>query len=138
MLENIINFAKKHWGFVLYFLFGILTTLVNYLVYLPLYNYCNFSAAVSNGIAWAASVIVAFVTNKPFVFKSSDWSLKVAGPEFTRFVSCRLCSGVIETVFLWLTVDFLQSNGNVWKIVTSVLVIIINYIGSKFLVFQKK
>lgn len=138
MVEYVRNLLKKHWGIVFYFLFGILTTFVNYIVYLPLYNYCNLTAAVSNGIAWVASVIAAFVTNKPLVFKSSDWSLKVAGPEFVKFVSCRLCSGVIETAILWLTVDYSQLNGNIWKIVTSILVIVINYIGSKFLVFQKK
>jgi len=138
MLENIKNLLKKHLGIVLYLFLGILTTLVNYIVYLPLYNYCNISAAVSNGIAWFVSVMVAFVTNKPIVFKSYDWSWKVVRTELFKFITCRLCSGVAETAILWLTVDALRLDGNVWKIVTSALVIILNYIGSKFLVFRRK
>lgn len=138
MPENISKLIKKYWSILLYLFFGVLTTLVNYIVYLPLYNYCHFSAAISNGIAWAVAVAVAFVTNKPFVFKSYDWSLKVTLPELAKFVSCRFFSGVLETFILWLTVDILQFNGNIWKVVTSVLVIIMNYIASKFIIFQKK
>ena len=138
MFVNIKNLVKKYWELLLYLLFGVLTTLTNFVIYLPLYNYCNFSAAVSNGIAWCAAVFVAFLTNKPLVFKSYDWSLKVVVPELVKFVGCRLFSGILETVMLWLTVDLLNFDGNIWKIVTSIVVIILNYIGSKLFVFQKK
>ena len=136
--QRLAHFLKKRWDFVLYSLFGVLTTLVNYLVFLPLYNQLNFSAVISNSIAWIFSVIVAFLTNKPFVFKSKDWSTNVVVPEFIRFVSCRLLSGVAETLILLITVDFLCWNGNLWKILTTLFVIIINYVGSKMLVFRKK
>ena len=138
VLDYCRNLVKKYWSLILYLVFGVLTTLVNYIVYLPLYNYCNLSATVSNVIAWLVAVTVAFLTNKPIVFKSFDWSFKVVWPELVRFVGCRLFSGVLETALLWLTVDFLQLNGNIWKIVLSVMVIVINYIGSKFFVFHKK
>ena len=78
------------------------------------------------------------MTNKPFVFKSNDWSMKTVVSELTRFVGCRVGSGTLETVILFVTVDILQWNGILWKIVTSVLVVVLNYIGSKLLVFVKK
>ena len=74
MVEKIRAFVEKHWDMVSYLFFGVLTTAVNYLVYLPLYNLLGISAAVSNIIAWVAAVAFAYVTNKPFVFKSHDWS----------------------------------------------------------------
>lgn len=129
---------EKYWDVLSYLFFGVLTTVVNYLIYLPCYNLLGWSAGASNVLAWIIAVAFAFVTNKPFVFKSYDWSWKVVWPELTKFVGCRIGSGVFETAILLICVDWLGWNGNVWKLVTAVLVIVLNYIGSKFLVFKKK
>ena len=136
-MQRIWNLVKEHWDMVIYLVFGVLTTVVNYLVYLPLYNLAGCSAAVSNVIAWAAAVAFAYLTNKPFVFRSHDWSLGTVIPELGKFVSCRLASGAMETAIIFLTVDLLRWNGNIWKLVTSVLVVIFNYFASKLLVFRK-
>ena len=138
MIQKIRALIEKYWDILIYLVFGVLTTVVNYAVYLPVYNFCGISAAVSNMIAWVGAVIFAFLTNKPFVFHSHDWSAKTTLPELIKFVSCRLASGVMETVILFLTVDCMDWNGNIWKLVTQVLVIIINYVGSKLLVFRNK
>ena len=116
----------------------MLTTAVNYIVYLPCYNLLHLSASVSNAIAWVAAVAFAFLTNKPFVFRSHDWSAKVVVPELVKFVGTRIGSGVLETLILFVTVDMLHWNGNLWKLVTSVLVVILNYVGSTLLVVRKK
>jgi len=137
MIEKIRAFVEKHWDMVSYLFFGVLTTAVNYLVYLPLYNLLGISAAVSNIIAWVAAVVFAYVTNKPFVFKSHDWSMKTVLPELGKFVGCRAASGGLETVLILLTVDILGWNGNIWKLIISVLVVILNYVSSKLLVFRK-
>ena len=138
MIEKLRSLIEKYWDVLFYLFFGVLTTVVNYLIYLPVYNFCGLSAALSNMIAWVGAVIFAFLTNKPFVFRSHDWSAKTVVPELTKFVSCRIASGVLETVILFLAVDCMNWNGNIWKLVTQVLVIIINYVGSKLLVFRKK
>ena len=103
-----------------------------------LINFFRFSASVSNIVAWVFAVVFAYLTNKPFVFRSHDWSAKTVVPEFVRFVGCRVASGVLETGILLLFVDVLGQNGNVWKIVTSIIVVVVNYLGSKLLVFRKK
>lgn len=128
---------QKYRDVLAYLIFGALTTLVNYLIYLPCYNLLHWSAGISNAVAWVGAVAFAFLTNKPFVFKSRDWSWKVLWPELTKFLGCRIGSGVLETAIIFLTVDMLAWNGNVIKIITSVLVIILNYFGSKLLVFRK-
>ena len=138
MRQKIRNLIQKYWDILSYLFFGVLTTVVNYLVYLPCYNLLHLSASVSNVIAWMAAVAFAYLTNKPFVFKSHDWSWKTVGPELAKFVGCRVGSGLIETAIIFVTVDLLQFNGNIWKLLTSVLVVIINYVGSKLLVFRKK
>ena len=138
MLEKIQNLLKKHWDILTYLVFGVLTTVVNYLVYLPLYNLLGIPAAVSNIIAWAFAVAFGFLTNKPFVFKSHDWSAKTVVPELSKFVGSRVATGAMETGIIFLAVDLMGWNGNLWKIVTSVLVVILNYVFSKLLVFRKK
>lgn len=129
---------ERYYDVISYLFFGGLTTVVNYLVYLPCYNWWGISSSVSNMIAWVAAVAFAFLTNKPFVFKSHDWSAKVVWPELTKFVGCRIGTGVLETLFLLVTVDILHWNGNWMKLIISVLVVILNYFGSKILVFTKK
>ena len=137
MIEKLKLLFHKHYDIIIYLVFGVLTTVVNYMVYLPCYNLLHLSSAVSNVIAWAAAVAFAYVTNKPFVFHSHDWSAKTVLPELTKFVGTRLGSGGLETVILLIFVDVLSMNGNLWKLITSVLVVVLNYIGSKLLVFRK-
>ena len=138
MIQKIRALIVKYWDILIYLVFGVLTTVVNYAVYLPVYNFCGISAAVSNMIAWTVAVVFAFLTNKPFVKGFIGQKGKTVVPELIKFVSCRLASGVMETVILFLAVDLMAWNGNVWKLVTQVLVIIINYVGSKLLVFRNK
>ena len=137
-MEMVKKLLAKYRDVLIYLVFGVLTTAVNYLVYLPCYNLLHMSAAVSNVIAWVFAVIFAYLTNKPFVFQSHDWSAKTVVPELTKFVMTRLGSGAAETVIIFLTVDVLRWNGNVMKLATSVLVVVLNYVGSKLLVFRKK
>ena len=138
MIQKIRDLVIKYWDIVSYLFFGVCTTIVNYLIYIPCYNFLGMSATVSNMIAWVVAVAFAYLTNKPFVFKSNDWSAKTVVPELTKFVGCRIGSGAAETLILLVAVDLLGWNGNIWKLVTQVMVVILNYIGSKLLVFRKK
>ena len=138
MIQKIRTLIEKHWDIVSYLFFGVCTTIVNYLVYIPCYNLLGMSASVSNMVAWVVAVAFAYLTNKPFVFKSNDWSAATVIPELTKFVGCRIGSGVAETIVLFLAVDLLGWNGNIWKLVTQVMVTVMNYVASKLVVFRKK
>lgn len=136
-MKKFLTQLKKHADVISYLFFGVLTTAVNYLIYLPCYNWLHISAAVSNVIAWAGAVIFAYLTNKPFVFRSHDWSAKTVIPELGKFVGGRLFSGGLETLIIFGTVDMLLWNGNMMKLATSVLVVVINYFVSKLFVFRR-
>ena len=137
MVEKLLKIWKKHESVFVYLIFGVLTTLVNYIAYFLCYNLMQMSGVVSNAISWVVAVLFAFFTNKPFVFKSNDWSLPVTMQEFVRFVGCRVGSGLLETGIIFLTVDCMHWNGHVIKLACSVMVVIINYVASRFLVFVK-
>lgn len=136
-MKKLVELARKYYDILAYLFFGVLTTVVNYLIYLPCYNMLHLSASVSNVIAWVFAVVFAYLTNKPFVFRSHDWSAKTVIPEFGKFVGGRVASGLMETVIIFLTVDLLHWDGNIMKLDTSVLVVILNYITSKFIAFRK-
>lgn len=137
MLNKIVSFLHKHQEILLYLLFGFLTTVVNFLVYLPLHNGTSMLASVANVFAWIAAVVFAFLTNKPFVFKSSDWSVRTVFHEAVKFVCSRIGSLIVETLILFVTVDLIYWNGNYMKIITSILVVVMNYVTSKLIVFNK-
>lgn len=137
MIETLRKLLKKYGDILSYLFFGVLTTVVNYIVYLPCYNLLGLSAALSNAVAWVFAVAFAYLTNKPFVFKSYDWSAKTVLPELAKFIGCRIGSGAAETLILFVSVDVLGWNGNLWKLLTSVLLVVLNYVGSKLLVFTK-
>lgn len=138
MLSRLRVFIFSHRELISYAFFGVLTTLVNYAVYFPLFNYFEFSAAVCNIIAWLVAVLFAFATNKYCVFKSKEKSLNRVLSEMLRFFSCRAGTGIAESLILLITVDILSWNGNIWKIIIGIFVIVANYFGTKFLVFKRK
>ena len=137
MRSKIEMLLKKYRSQLIYLVFGVLTTVVNYLIYFP----CNrllHTAWLSNSLAWVFAVLFAYVTNKPFVFESHDWSMKTVAPEFIKFVGTRVASLGVENLILLVTVDLLGWNRIGWKLFASVLVVILNYVGSKLLVFRKE
>ena len=137
MVQKFRELIQKYWEIISYVLFGGLTTLVNWLVYFPLYNGLRLDSTLSNVIAWVAAVAFSYLTNKPFVFKSHDWSLNTVIPELSKFISARLLSGALETLCMFVFVTCMTFDGNLVKILVSVAVVIFNYIASKLVVFKK-
>ncbi len=123
---------------ITYVIFGVLTTVVNYIIYYVFYNYTSVNYILYNTIAWIAAVLFAFITNKLFVFESKSWVLRTVGPEFLSFMGARVLSLLFENGFLLLTVDVFHMNKLIAKIIAAVFVIIFNYFASKFFIFRKK
>ena len=137
-MNSIRKLIKKYQDVLIYLFFGMLTTVVNFAIYLPCFHILNFSGASSNMIAWGCAVTFAYLTNKPFVFRSHDWSRGTVFQELIKFVGSRVASGGFETAIIFVTVDCLQWDGIVMKFATSVIVVVMNYVTSKFLVFRKE
>lgn len=131
-----------------YLFFGVLTTVVNYIVFwLALRLMGENNALWANVIAFVAAIIFAYVTNKLFVFDSKSWAWSVLCREIPTFIGGRLFSFGLEELGLWLCVDVLAVgeyalfgiNGVlIAKAVLNIVVIVVNYILSKFLIFRKK
>ncbi len=137
-----IDFLKKHKEIILYVIFGGLTTVVNWVTYSLFVSFC--SITVSNVFAWIFAVVFAYITNKIFVFEQKSWKPSIAFFEFTKFVSSRVLTGVIEIVgvdilvYLGLNQTILGVRGMAAKVTVSIVVVILNYVFSKLIVFNKK
>ena len=137
-MDKIIQLVKKYWSIISYLFFGVVTTVVNMVVYYLCYHLWGLSSDLSTVIAWVIAVLTAFLTNKPFVFGSHDWSPKVLLPETGSFFGCRLGSGLVELVLMHITVEMLGLPGMLMKLLVNVIVVILNSVASNLLVFRKK
>ena len=137
-MKTILSLLEKYRDIIAYLFFGAVTTVINLAAYYLCYEVCLMANTPSVIIAWVLAVVGAFLTNKPFVFRSHDWSPKVLLPEAGSFFGCRIGTGVLELVLMYLTVDLMHLPGMLMKLLVNVIVIILNYVGSKLLVFRKK
>ncbi|AXU65530.1 GtrA family protein [Clostridioides difficile] len=129
---------KKHRETILYLFFGAFTTLVNIVSYLFFTRVILFNFMVANALAWILAVLFAYVTNKFFVFGSKRIEIKFLFKEFLSFVSFRLLSGVVEMLIMYVMIDLLFVNDVIVKIFTNIVVIVLNYLFSKMIIFKNK
>lgn len=129
---------QKYKGIFFYLVFGVLTTVINIVTYHLCYEVWHVPNVPSNIIAWVLAVAFAYITNKLWVFDSKSFAPDILLPELWKFVSCRLATGVMDLVIMWVGVDLLQGPATLLKIGSNVLVIILNYIFSKLIIFKKR
>ncbi len=151
-MNMVKNLIIKYKELIIYGAFGVCTTLVNFLTY-KLFNVLLGVEyyLVSNIIAWFISVVFAYVTNKLFVFDSKSWNVRVVAKEVPSFFAARVFSFLVEEAGLFLLVDilgmkdfgvdvfgFTVSGNMISKVILAVVVVVLNYFFSKFVVFRKK
>lgn len=127
---------KKYKEQILYVVFGGLTTVVNIAAYFVC-RYLHASVAQATVAAWVAAVLFAYVTNKLFVFESKCSGLRRLFCEIAGFFGCRLFTGLLDLGIMYVSVDILMFNELVMKIISNTLVIVLNYIFSKLVIFNR-
>lgn len=119
-----------------YLIFGVLTTIVDWAVYMA-FKAMNVNYLACTVLSWIAAVVFAFVTNKRIVFQSHDMSFLTILWEFIVFTGARLLTGAMNVAGMWLFVSRLHLYDVLAKAILSVLVVILNYFFSKWFVFKK-
>ena len=137
-MNKIRELLEKYWELISYAFWGVMTTLVNYVVYFVCTKAIGIDYLIANVIAWFVAVVFAFWVNKVYVVRSYQKDAKTMVREFGTFVSARILSGILETGMLALFVEAMHFNDSVIKIIASVLVVIINYVLSKLIIFKKQ
>ena len=138
-----------------YLFFGVCTTVVNIVVFQLCCTVLGMHALISNIIAWVFAVAFAYVTNRIFVFHSRENSLSGIAREVGSFVGARLFSLLVDELIIWLMVDVMgyiaaerllagilgcplkDAKSLFAKICSNVVVVIMNYVLSKMIIFKK-
>ena len=128
------NIVQKNKEIIMYLVFGVLTTVVNIVVYYIFSNLLHMNYLFSNAMAWFLSVLFAYVTNRKYVFDSKNNQII---KEAISFFCSRLATGIMDMMLMWFLVNFNIANDVVAKVVVNVIVVILNYILSKLVVFKK-
>ena len=137
MIDTILALVRKHRELISYVFWGVMTTVVNYVSYTLLTEVMHIYYLTGTVIAWAVSVLFAYFVNKLFVFQSRDWAWRVALRELWQMVASRLFSLGLELAIMWLFVDTLRCPHTLVKLCANVVVVVVNYVLSKFIIFKK-
>ena len=122
------------WEIIRFGVVGVITTVINFLIF-KLGRMARLPLVAANSVAWLAAVLFAFAANKFIVFQSADWNTMFVLEELARFLMSRLLTLLIETSLLWLLVKKRDLPEMASKCGVSVLVVLLNYVLGKFLVF---
>ena len=137
MLTKIKQLLIKYRELIMYAIFGILTTAVNFGSYFAMTRLLSFNEHFSNVLAQALAIVFAFFTNKSFVFQDRSTGKKEYLTKFAEFVSLRLFTLLLNSGIFSLAIETVFANDMLVKILAAIIVVILNYIFSK-LVFKKK
>jgi hypothetical protein len=122
---------------VMYLVFGVLTTLVDWVAYRVL-RLSGLGYMFSNVAAWGAAVVFAFVTNKFMVFNSKSVDRLIIIKEFISFVGARVFSLLLQLAGIELMINYANINEYIAKAVMTVVVVVCNYVFSKLFIFKDK
>lgn len=135
--EFMKNLVVKYEEMIRYVIAGGLTTLLNLILFYVMESILEWNYAIANVIAIALSILFAYVINRAFVFKSKSSDLRLILKEFSSFVGLRVGSGLIEMVLLIMTVEWFSWDPFLSKLIIQVIVLMLNYIFSKYIIFRK-
>lgn len=141
-MDKIKGIIKKLWNFAfhteagLYLVFGVLTTVVSLVVYYA-FMFVVDNYWVATVLKNVAGILFAYFTNRGIVFGSKAVGGKKVA-EFFKFVSSRLLTFGLDLLMMFLMVDLLSVNELIAGALSTVIVIVLNYVLSKLFVFTKK
>lgn len=145
-MAKIRALLHKYREIVLYVIFGGLTTAVSvasFWLFIKFIFLGQHGELIANALSWVISVAFAFITNKLFVFESKSFKPAIFFPELGKFTAGRVITGLLEEAIIFVSITLLNPDaGNlyklIWKIAATIIVIILNYVISKLLVFRGK
>lgn len=138
-MKKILELYKKYKEVINYLIFGVLSTVVNFVSYFIFAKCFKIDEVISSGLSWFCSVSFAYITNKIWVFESKTTSKKETLKELVSFFMARIVSGALCDVGTFaLMVKVLKINDVIAKFITQVMVVVVNYIFSKVFIFKKQ
>ncbi|MGO3468041.1 MAG: GtrA family protein [Weissella hellenica] len=136
-MRTIMATIVKYHMQIMYLVFGVLTTLVNIVVYSGA-RWIDLTINISYVLAWLLSVLFAYLTNRKWVFDSQTTGFGNIILEVIKFFLARLATGVLGYLILLFGVHIIHQNDMIWNIIQNIFVIVSNYVLSKLVIFRLK
>lgn len=140
LIKKMLKIYKKYEEVINYLIIGVLTTIVSLATYYLLV--CTvldpdkpIELQIANVVSWVIAVTFAYITNRKIVFKSKDTNIK---KEAAKFYGARVITLLVDMLIMYVSVTVLHLNDKIMKIISNIVIIVLNYIFSKLLVFVKK
>lgn len=133
---SIHQLYKKYKDVIPYLFFGVCTTGVNVVTYWLFAHVFHISTMESTMIAWVLAVLFAYVTNRKWVFFSKAKTRQEIFREVVTFFGCRVATGIVDWIGMFVLVELLGLYDVVIKFLCNVMVIMLNYIASKLIIFK--
>lgn len=127
---------EKYKDLIPYAVFGVITTIINIVAYWFCAHPLGMGTIPSTIIAWFLAVFTAYLTNRRWVFHSEAHGMRAIVRECIAFFAARIATGIIDLVSMWLFVDVMGFDDVIIKTLANVVVIALNYVFSKFLIFK--
>ncbi len=149
-MDKLKELYSKYKDVIPYAIFGVLTTVVNVVVYWVCSNPLKMSAGISTVVANILAVLFAYLTNRKWVFHSEAKGVKAITIEIISFFACRLVTSLIDILGMYVLVERLGLTQHLFdfiisvdldlviKVILNVVIIVLNYVASKLIIFAKK
>lgn len=131
-------FYKKYKEMLLYLFFGGLSFIVSISIYAAFNIGMALNELIANVLSWIITVMFAFLTNRIWVFRSPTNSVSEFIKQMFAFYSGRVITLIVEEAVLLIFITWLGFNSILIKVIAQVIVIVLNYIISKLLIFKNK
>lgn len=138
LIQKMLKLYNRYRSFVLYVFFGVCTTIINIAAYTLCARVLGMGTVSANVTAWTAAVAAAYITNKIWVFESRAWTAKEVIYEIVTFAACRITTGAMDVAIMYVSVDLLGFHDIMMKVISNALVIVLNFLFSKLVIFKRK
>ena len=139
-MTKLVALFNRYRSVIAYLFWGVVTTVVNIVVFQFLSSGVHWNYQLANVIAWFLSVLVAYFTNKVWVFGSHCSTVKAFLKEFFWFYFYRGLTLIMDVIIMYVGISLLKFDSPlqqlIVKIIDNVIVVIANYIFSKWLIFH--
>lgn len=129
--------SEERYAVFMYLVMGGMTTLINIVVFWLCNSLLGINYSAGTVIAWIFSVLFAYVSNKLYVFESKTLSVNILIREIVSFIGFRLLSLFIDLLVMYVSISLFNIDALIAKIVANVVVLVVNYVFSKWFIFNR-
>ncbi|KRL56453.1 GtrA family protein [Furfurilactobacillus rossiae] len=135
-MATLVKLFKKYQSQIAYLFFGGVTTIINLATFAVANYWWHWNYQVATVLAWIIAVLVAYITNKLWVFSSKATGAVAIIKEMISFFGFRILTLFFEMIIMFVGITVLHGNAMLVKVIDQIIVVVSNYFFSKWYIFK--